>query len=82
MKAQSQKSNTPRIYEFGFLRTNVNAMDEPSQSELELSKNWLSKYAKKKMPRDRCLNSYFLKHVVEDAVGQYITNGAFHSGRD
>src|SRR5205823_1076126 len=35
-------------------------------------------YAKKKrLPIGKCLNSYYLKEVVENALGDYVTNGAF-----
>jgi len=78
MRSQSQKSKVALIHKFGFRKTSINANDAPSPTQVEDCKKWLLKYAeKKRLPQDRCLNSYYLKHVVEDAIGQYVTNGAF-----
>jgi hypothetical protein len=52
--------------------------DMPSRIQVEACKQWLMKFAKKKhLPRGKRLNSYYLKHVVEDAIEQYVSNGAF-----
>ncbi|HBB87225.1 MAG TPA: hypothetical protein DC047_06385 [Blastocatellia bacterium] len=78
MKTQQQRSKAHQVYEFGFRKTAGNRNDAPSLTQVEDCKKWLLKYAKKKrLPEERCLNSYYLKHVVEDAIGQYVTNGAF-----
>jgi hypothetical protein len=77
MKTQQQKSNVPLVYQFGFRKSYSSGKDVPSPTQIEACKKWLLKYAKKKrLPRDMCLGSYHLKHVVEDAIGQYVTNGA------
>jgi hypothetical protein len=77
MKTQQQKSKVVPVYEFG-CKKNGNTVDLPSSNQVEDCKKWLLKYAKKKrLPQEHCLNSYYLKHVVEDAIGQYVTNGAF-----
>ena len=78
MKTQPQKSKAALIHKFGFRKADLNENDAPSRTQIEDCKNWLLKYARKRrLPQDRCLNSYYLSHVVEDAIGQYVTNGAF-----
>ncbi|MEK6282151.1 MAG: hypothetical protein AABN95_17480 [Acidobacteriota bacterium] len=63
---------------FGVRKNQIQENDEPSHAQINKCKQWLKQFARKKsLPTDRCLNSYYLKHVVEDAVGEYVTNGAF-----
>ena len=48
-----------------------------SENEIELCKEWLVKFAKRKNRRPgECVNSYYLKHVIEEAVDKYVPNGA------
>ncbi len=79
MKSKSQKY--PRVIlrgGFGFRKYGVREQEAPPRDHVDDCKEWLLKYAKKKhLPEGRCLNSYYLKHVVEEATGHYVTNGAF-----
>lgn len=44
-------------------------------AEVEVCKQWLRTYAKKKrQQKDRCIWSYNLKHIIENATGEHITN--------
>jgi hypothetical protein len=62
---------------FGFRKYGVDYNSAPSPTQLDDCKQWLLTYAKKtRRPDGKCLNSYYLKHVVERAVGHYISNGA------
>lgn len=45
--------------------------------EIELCKNWLKFNALPRKTMNKNQSSYGLKHVVEDEVGEYISNGAF-----
>jgi hypothetical protein len=61
---------------FGFRKYSVDYNSAPSPTQVEDCKQWLLKYAKKtRRPNGKRLNSYYLKHVVERAVGHYISNG-------
>jgi hypothetical protein len=56
----------------------VQESEAPSEVQVEECKQWLRGFARKKnLPAGRCPNSYYLKHVMEDAIGTYVTNGAF-----
>ena len=62
---------------FGFRMYGVNYKSSPSPPQVDDCKQWLLTYAKKtRRPDGKRLNSYYLKHVVERAVGHYISNGA------
>lgn len=62
---------------FGFPRYGVDESDAPPFDEVEDCKGWLLRYAKKKRrPKGECLNSYYLKELVERAAGHYTSNGA------
>lgn len=62
----------------GFVRSECIDEDEMlSQSEIELCKDWLLKFAKRKnRKRGEGVNSYYLKHVIEETISQYAPNGA------
>jgi hypothetical protein len=59
-------------------RNLIHPDDLPSRTQAELCKEWLSKLSKKRqLPQGNRQNSYYLKHVVEEATGAHVTNGAF-----
>lgn len=59
-------------------RNLIHPDDLPSRAQVELCKVWLSKFSKKRQfPHGKRQNSYYLKDVVEEATGAYVTNGAF-----
>ena len=63
---------------FGFRKYGVSEKETPSQTQVDDCKQWLLKYAKKKLlPDGKRLNSYYLKELVENDTGCYVTNGAF-----
>src|SRR5713226_1791771 len=63
---------------FGFRKYGVDEKEAPARNEVDACKQWLLKYAKKRrLTEDTCLSSYYMKHVVERAVGHYVSNGAF-----
>jgi hypothetical protein len=63
---------------FGFRKYGVREKEAPAGTDVEDCKQWLLKFARKRrLPEGRCLSSFYLKHVVEKAVGHYVTNGAF-----
>lgn len=78
MSTQTHKS-AKMITENGFgIKKDLAQSKAPSEAQVEECRQWLKQFARKKsLPADRCLNSYYLKHVVEDAIGSYVTNGAF-----
>src|SRR6185503_7135161 len=58
--------------------TNPNEQHPPLPDQVKACQEWLLKYAKKKQKaRGERLNSYYLKHLVEDSIGEYVSNGAF-----
>src|SRR5439155_1372906 len=62
---------------FGFRKYGVREKEMPLRTHVDECKQWLLKYAKKKrLAQGKCLNSYYLKHLAEKAIGHYITNGA------
>lgn len=77
MKSESQKYSRVILRGgFGFRKYDVREEEAPDRTHVDDCKQWLMKHAKKKhLPKG--LNSYYLKHVVEEAIGHYVTNGAF-----
>lgn len=79
MSTQARKySKVILQHGFGVKKDLVQESKAPSEVQVEECKQWLRQFARKKnLPAGRCLNSYYLKHVVEDAIGTHVTNGAF-----
>ncbi len=75
MKTRTQNSETVFRHGFGRLANSENELPEPGK--VAICKKWLSENAKRKrVPQDECINSYGLKHRIEEEVGEYIPNGA------
>lgn len=74
MKTRIQ-NETVFSHGFGQLPT---AKDEfPAPDKVAICKQWLSENAKRKqVPKSECINSYTLKHRIEEELGEYIPNGA------
>ena len=67
------------IVDYGIKRESDNKDYEPPVDSHEefLCKEWLEKYAKsKRVNKIDCINSYGLKHKIENQIGQYVSNGA------
>jgi hypothetical protein len=49
----------------------------PHEGEVEICQDWLKQYARKRKTINERSSSYGLKHIVERAMGTYVSNGAF-----
>lgn len=75
MNSRTKDIETVFRHGFGRLPNFENKLPEPEK--VAICKKWLSENAKRKrVPKDECINSYGLKHRIEEEVGEYITNGA------
>ena len=74
MGNSSKKSDC--LFSHGFGR--LSDADEPPESEkVALCKIWLAENAERRqVPKNECINSYTLKHRIEEELGEYISNGA------
>lgn len=61
-----------KIFDEGIIGANT-----PDPQQVNLCEQWLKKYARPaRVRKDDTIHSYWLKHIIERNVGQYVTNGA------
>ena len=79
MKKKSSLLDHYSITHFGIvLRTEFNETSRlPSNSEIALCEQWLSKFTKPQVRFNKSHSSYGLKHQVEKWADTYVSNGAF-----
>lgn len=65
------------VFSHGFGQLSNANNELPDPEKVAICKQWLSENAKiKRIPKSDCINSYTLKHRIEEDLGEYIPNGA------